>query len=347
MVENSPFSINETQVLSGLEAVRRRPGMYLGDPHDGSGLHHLVWEVVGNAIDQHLARRVRHLRVDLRDGWVTVEDDGPGIPDALLERVLTHLFVGGTFDGHHPHVHVGIGFHGCGLAPVNAMSARFEVESRFRGSVFRIACERGRVIEPMTCAGESATAGTRVRFRPDSTIFSSDLEAERIEARLRELAWLHPLLEVRWNGQTLDNRRGLVGWLEAIAETNLITPIVSTCRSSNDVRVDIAFAWRTNRACEMHAFVNTQRSVEGTHVMGFWDALVDRFPRLHASVVREVLSPGLIVILDVGLLGPEWDTPTRSHLRSPIARRAVNAVVGDALAASRVLTEFLFDRVDA
>lgn len=195
MSEYDPSSI---VVLAWPEVIRKRPGMYVGDVDDGSGLHHLLWEVAGNVIDLHLARYATELHVDLaRDAWVMVRDDGPGIPvepagpglASILETVCATLHAKATFDQHFPHVHLGVGMHGVGLAAVNALSARFEVETTRDGVRWGQAFERGRVASDLRCLGTTSTVGTTVRFQPDPEIFGAiELDPSAVARRLQELA---------------------------------------------------------------------------------------------------------------------------------------------------------------
>jgi DNA gyrase subunit B len=335
------YTADSITVLEGLEPVRKRPGMYVGDVRDGTALHHLVWEVVGNSIDQHLARRARHLRVDVDERWITVEDDGPGIPidrtpsgRSALERVFTTLHPGATWDGHFPHVHIAPSLKGVGVAVVNALSARMEVESRRRGTLHRIAFERGKVTQPLESCGRTSKTGTRVRFQPDPEIFGcTRLDCSRIEARLRELAWLHPLLDLSWQGALLPGREGLTGWVRELAgATRLHEPVLAVTGLHGDVWVDLALAWRDSsvRSVDLRTFVNASPVGSGTHVNGLWQGLA-RALGGRAGPVRELLEPDMIGIVHVCLLDPRFGSPTRDLLENPEAAQAICAVVSEAI----------------
>jgi DNA gyrase subunit B len=337
-METSDYAAENIEVLEGLEAVRRRPGMYLGDVRDGSALHHMVWEIVGNSIDQHLARRVRHLRVDLDERWVTVEDDGPGIPveavlhgRSALDLIFTTLHCGPTWDGHFPHVHLTSSLHGVGVAAVNAVCGRLEVESRRRGTLWRAAFERGRTVSPLEHCGRTSSTGTRVRFRPDPEIFGhSHVDEAKIEARLRELAWLNPLLDVRWQGASLPGRDGLSGYVREIAASELVCEPLCITRLIHDVWVDLAIGWQKHGAPELRTFVNQMATKEGTHITGLWQGFARAFGA-RVGPVRELIEPGLVAVLHVGLLEPKFGAPTRDQLTTPAARSAVREALRQTL----------------
>jgi len=329
------YDADSTTVLQGLEGVRKRPGMYIGGT-GVEGLHNLLWEAVGNAIDLHLRREATELHVAVsRDGWCTVRDDGPGIPvDVIphaertaLETVFTTLHPGATYDGHHPHVHVTSGQFGVGVAVVSALSVRVEVETTRGGVRYAQAFARGEVTSPLGALGPTTTEGTTVRFQPDPEIFTTvALDEDRIATRLAELAWLNPLLQVSFQERRLPWRGGLRGWADRLATAPVVARF-STCQEVDDVYVDLALAWTEASTSDVHCFVNMGRSVGGTHVDGIWQGLGAAASALGsretADVLRRRLEPGLIAIVHVGLLRPHWDAPSREQLLSPAAGLAV------------------------
>lgn len=333
-------------VLEGLDAVRRRPGMYVGDTQDGSGLHHLLWECVGNVIDLHLAGRAAHLRVDLGGGWVEVEDDGPGFPvgihphtgRSIVEVVLTTLHAGATWDGHRPHVHLTTSFHGVGLVAVNALSEELEIETRRDGRLYRQSYQRGIPLGPLEDAGPSARSGTRLRFRPDPTIFSrTDLDASLVRERLHDLAYLNPALTVHFGGEGFRERLGLQGWIASLARARGAGrehPVVTVAGEREDVQVEVALTWAGSGPAVVHSFVCQNRTPEGgAHLKGLRAGLRQGLfdPGIRPGVARELLDDGLLAAIHVGLHHPRFDAPTRDRLRSPEAHRAVRVLVRDRL----------------
>jgi DNA gyrase subunit B len=334
--EYGPYDASSIEVLHGLEPIRRRPGMYIGDVRDGSGLQHLVWEVVANCLDQHLMRRARRLEVSIEGPWVTVADDGDGIPiephptgAPAVEVVFTTLHAGATFDGHFPHVHVGL--HGVGVAAVAALSTRLEVETIREGRRHRMALERGVVVEPLVCAGPTGRRGTRIRFHPDPSIFTSiELDRAAVRARLETIAYLHPLLEVRFQGEVLEGHGGPARWVRAIAGPELACPSVfAITRTIDDVFVDLAIGWRASGPPDVRSFVNVSPTRGGTHVRGLWRGL-SRVAGRRIHVVRELLEPGLVAVLHVGLFEPRFGAPTRDQLLTPLAGWVVRRAIVDA-----------------
>lgn len=340
----------EIRVLKGLEAVRKRPGMYIGGT-GVDGVHDLVWEVVGNTVDLHLHRLATELHVELsKDGWCTVRDDGPGIPIdpvprtgiSVLETIITQLHSGATYDGHSPHVHLTRSLLGYGLVVVNALSTRIEVETTRNGERWAIACERGEVASPLRSLGPPKLLGTTVRFRPDPEIFKrAKLDGERIEARLQQIAWLLPFLRVSFQSERLRSRGGLLGWVDELADRAVAR--FAFCRDVDDVRVDLALAWTDGDASDIRCFVNLGETVGGTHVEGLFRGFAMASPMLLAlghgepshevgsldvspgaiDTARAALEPGLVAIIHVGLLHPRWGHPNKEQLLSPEAGEAV------------------------
>ena len=294
------------------------------------------------------------LHVDVSaDSWVVVRDDGPGIPvepsqpdgTFLLEGICTRLHAGGTYDGHFPHVHVTpFGEHhrmplAYGLAIVNALSTRLEVETTRDGVRWAQTFERGNAITELRHLGPTANEGTTVRFQPDPEIFGSiAIDVQQVRERLHQLAWLHPLLRVWFQGERLVARGGLPAWAcQLAAQRGRIDGSFAIHGTHDGVFVDVALAWAGSADPVVRSFVNTQETRSGTHIDGIWRGLVELTHEMRAFAgepdkIRSVMSPGLVALVHVGLHAPRFGNPTREHLTSPAAADAVARVVARELA---------------
>ncbi|HEX9889129.1 MAG TPA: DNA gyrase subunit B [Nitriliruptorales bacterium] len=355
------YSAKNISVLKGLEGVRKRPAMYIGST-DGRGLHHLVWEVVDNAVDEHLAGHCSNIRVTLRgDGGIEVNDDGRGIPVdqhptekiPAVELALTTLHAGGKFD--HEAYHVSGGLHGVGVSVVNALSARTEVEVVRDGHRHTIAFERGPKVDDLAKAGKKAGHGTTVRFWPDDEIFeTTDVDYDRVADRLRETALLNPglacvLIDARsGRSETFQFKHGLTDFVKLLLKGKpaLTKPIEVHHEGEYDghtVALDAAFTWSDKFHDErLRSYVNIVRTEDGgTHESGFRAALTSTLntfgrsssaltkqdPKLDGSDVRE----GLVAVVSVKLPDPQFEGQTKGRLGSSIARSYVEAVVSEEL----------------
>lgn len=331
--------------LTPIGAVRKRPGMYVGDTDDGSGLVNLILEVIANAYDQYLAGRCSSISLIIAaDGTVSVEDDGPGFSAAggvglpPLDVVLTQLSTNPTVDGHRPHVHLGLG--GLGLVVVNALSAEFELVSVHEGTEVRAKYARGEVVEPIATTETKRASGTRVRFRPDPVIFKH-VRVRRAELTqiLEDLTFLAPNLRFRWSIEGDDvAARGLV------ARVALDVPCafdeVAHARESYEttkgpIEVEVAVAWRTSRFHAnaepvIHSFVNFGRTRgDGIHVDGMLDGV-----RAFLDAGRaDANTQGLVAAVSVVLADVIYGNPTKDRLDSPEARKPVSEATQKALAA--------------
>ncbi len=329
-----------------VDAVRRRPGMYIGDPHDGSGSLAMVMEVVANAVDQHLAGHARHLRVTVdSDEWVEVEDDGAGIPMGavapegrpVLEEILLAMHDRPTFDGHLPHIHLARDNRGVGLAPVSAACSRFEITTVRDGQVARVATELGQIVEHAHIVGMSRGRGTTVRFRLDPTIVPAAVPLQALAERLEELAWLHPMLVVEHDAKTVAARGGLLEWARRMARGGPQGDFVFAARRQVGLDlVELAIAWErkpNSSGPGLLTFVNSNRTGGGgTHLRGLIDGLkaVARSVPEHESRARHLersLCRGLVGAVHVVLRSPEYCAPTRDTLRTPLARTLVKQTV--------------------
>ncbi|MCA9642403.1 MAG: hypothetical protein H6718_24160 [Polyangiaceae bacterium] len=336
MGENEYSAANIT-VLEGLEPVRKRPGMYVGDVHNGSGLHHLFREVLANALDQHLAGHCNQIAVELgADGSCTVEDDGLGIPaegleGRFIERMMTTLHAGSTFDGHYPHDH--IASHGVGLSPVNALSAWALVET-FRGGIhYRQRFARGFKASELERLGTTERRGTRMSFLPDAEIFSEcSFSRRKIEQKLVELALALPTVSFSLCDRRAEIIRRPSGFRSLVeGKGDFSASPFCVHQEVDGVRIEAVAAWSDTGTAQIESYANYCRtSGGGTHEEGLFLGLREGL-RLAAEDVTNwsecaeeaELRRGLTAAVCVRLADIEYDSPTRSQL----ATRRVGSLV--------------------
>ncbi len=357
------YDATSISVLEGLEAVRKRPGMYIGST-DARGLHHLVWEVVDNAVDEHLAGHASRITVTVRgDGGVEVVDDGRGIPverhakerKPAVEVVLTKLHAGGKFDQQAYAVSGGL--HGVGVSVVNALSARTEVEVVRDGKRHAIAFARGKRTRALAVVGRAKRTGTTVRFWPDPQVFDAvELDDDTIVTRLRETCLLNPGLRVDFaddrtgRQETFEYRKGLADFVRALLgddEPLLTKPVVITRSETVDgvaLACDLAVNWQAIGFDErVRSYVNVIRTADGgTHEEGFRKAITGTLnrwgeagkafrkgePRLTGDAIRE----GMVAVVSVKMPDPQFEGQTKGRLGSAVMRGFVERCVNDGLA---------------
>lgn len=330
------------EIRDGLEAVRQRPALFIGAA-DRSGVAALLWEVVDNAVELYHARCLTRVRIDIRDGWFEVEDDGPGFPvgyDRLgrdtLEQVFTRLHTGAPARDHFVSVHLCESYGGHGLPVVNALSLEFEVETHTRGRCHRMKCSRGRLAEGPHDVGPSAKCGARLRFRPDPEIFDvTSLDLSSVRRRLSELAHLCPALTLELGAETFRERRGIVAWVEAKVEG----PCFSASGTVNDVVVDVALGWGKPGPHRLLSFVCGHATpAGGAHVDGLWSGLREAVytgegQRPELSRFKASFGNGLLGVVNASFVRPTFAGPTRAFLESRKAAYAVETLVARALPA--------------
>jgi len=355
------YTSKDIQVLEGLEAVRKRPGMYIGTT-GSSGLHHLVYEVVDNAIDEALAGRSAKIDVDLfEDGSVAVTDDGAGIPvhpipgnkdkRPALEVVMTVLHAGGKFGGGGYQVSGGL--HGVGVSVVNALSAKLEVEVHRDGHVWTASFARGRIVQKTTKGKPSKRTGTTVRFWPDPQMFEETLEfkADILAQRLKELAYLtrgvtitltdrrkQPPVEQTWKATG-----GIADFVKALnTGRETLNKVIFIEAAEEGREVDIAIQWNTTYNDSLHSFANTINTHEGgMHEEGFKKALtnvVNRYAREKGhlkekdeNLLGEDIREGIVAIVSVKLREPQFEGQTKTKLGNTEIRSFVERVVNERL----------------
>ena len=346
MGENEYTAANIT-VLDGLEAVRRRPGMYVGDVHDGSGLHHLLWEVVANALDQHLAGHCTQISIELgEDGSCTVEDDGLGIPaenaeGRFIEWAMTILHAGSTFDGHYPHEHIAL--HGVGLTPVNALSVWTLVETFSDGIHYRQRFAKGRKASELERLGPTTRHGTRVSFLPDSEIFGvCQFDRPKIEQKLVELAMPLPTLTFSFSDHRSNTIRRPTGFLSLVEDCDLLGESVFHIDQEVDgVRIEAVVAWTRSAEERIESYANYCRTMGGgTHedglLLGLREGLrlaVDDATNWNERDEEAELRQGLTAAVCVRLADVQYDSPTRSQLGTSRVTKLVHCVVAREFAA--------------
>src|SRR5581483_10240375 len=286
------YGATAIQVLEGLQAVRKRPGMYIGST-DVRGLHHLVWEIVDNSVDEAIAGHCTHIEVTLHaDGSCSVKDDGRGIPVDMhksgrpaLEVVFTQLHAGGKFD--HKAYKVSGGLHGVGSSVVTALSEWTTVAVRRKGlgKVHVIRMERGDLTQPMKIAGECGQEehGTTVRFKPDAQVFSTtQLDFDTIATRLREMSFLNKGLRLTLRDETSGREesfiaeRGLIEFVQWLNRTRqpLHPDVIDLTAEREGIQVELAMQWTDAYSENVFSFVNDINTHEGgTHAVGFKAAL--------------------------------------------------------------------------
>ncbi len=349
------------KVLRGLEAVRKRPGMYIGDTTT-RGLHHLVWELVDNAIDEAMAGRCSNIAVVIHpDESVTVTDDGSGIPVgphptekvSTLEVVLCHLHAGGKFD--HGAYKVSGGLHGVGASVVNALSEWMEAEVSRNGDVYRMEFERGRKVSDLKRIGKRKKTGTTVTFRPDPEIFPEIVfKYEILAKRLRELAYLNEGVAIKLKDERTDREelfkydKGLLAFLKHLTEgkTDLCKPVViSATDEETKLHLDLVMLYTADFSETIFTFANNINTIEGgTHLSGFKSALTRtlNYHARNANLLRtskgktvtpsgDDLREGLTAIISVKVPDPQFEGQTKTKLGNSEVESFVTQMVNEQL----------------
>jgi DNA gyrase subunit B len=346
------------QVLEGLEAVRKRPGMYIGDPHDGTGLHHLVWEVVDNAVDEHLAGHCDKVVVTVHsEGSITVVDNGRGIPVGMHEKgvsaaevVMTQLHAGGKFNSESYSVSAGL--HGVGVSAVNAVSEWLKMEIRREGKLWFQEYARGVPKAPIEAIGTSKKTGTKITFKPDGEIFSNtDFSFEVLNNRLREMSFLNAGLEVtledeRGDGKSVTHKfeGGIREFVEALnkKKTPLHDTVIHLHAVKEGVDVEIAMQWSDSYNESIFPYTNNVFNRDGgTHLTGLRTALT-RVINQYGSrekLLKDLKNPlggedvreGLTTIISVKHPDPAFSSQTKDKLVSSEVKGIVESVVNEKL----------------
>ncbi|MDR1303012.1 MAG: DNA gyrase subunit B, partial [Puniceicoccales bacterium] len=364
---NDTYDSSKIQKLEGLEGVRKRPDMYIGDTLE-RGLHHCVFEIVDNSIDEALAGYCKNITVSLHlNGSCSIEDDGRGIPVDIhpkyqipaLELVMTNLHAGGKFGKGAYQVSGGL--HGVGAKCVNAVSESFEVEVRRDGHVHYMAFSRGKTTQKMTITGSTTKTGTKIIFTPDPEIFTETREFryDILTKRLRELAFLNPGITIAIDDERNDKREvfnfknGIAEYVEFLnrGKISIHDPVIAFSDSStldsqdsqnSRVTVDVALQYNDSYNDQIYAYANSIHNIEGgTHLSGFRTALTrvingfakannllkDKDPTLTGDDVRE----GLTAVISVKVPEPRFEGQTKTKLSNSEVDGIVQKIVGDHL----------------
>ena len=352
------YGANQIQILEGLEAVRKRPGMYIGST-SARGLHHLVYEVVDNSIDEALAGYCTHVEVTIhKDNSITVTDNGRGIPVDMhesgkpaVEVVLTVLHAGGKFGGSGYKVSGGL--HGVGVSVVNALSTSMDVKVKRDGKVYEISFAKGVTKEPLHVVGETAETGTYVHFLPDAEIFDETVyDYDTLRHRLRELSFLNRGITITLTDERGEEVRkevfyfegGISSFVEHLNRNKeVINPEPVYFNGTKDTTVvEIALQYNTSYSENIYSFVNNINTEEGgTHLAGFKSALTraaNDFARRQGIIKNnddnlqgEDIREGLTCVISIKLREPQFEGQTKTKLGNSEVRGIVDSIVTEGL----------------
>ncbi len=357
---NTNYGAEQIKVLEGLEAVRKRPGMYIGDT-GLRGLHHLVYEIIDNSVDEALAGHATTIKVFIHtDNSVTVEDDGRGIPTGMhpsglsaVEVVMTKLHAGGKFNEEGGAYKISGGLHGVGASVVNALSEFLKVEVKQKGKIFTQTFKRGVTQTPLLEIGTTDKTGTKTTFKPDHEMFPiTEYNADTLSIRFRELAFLNKGLRI----QLLDERvetptiqeffaeGGIIQFVEFLNSSRqpLHEQVIAINQEINNVVVDVALQWNDSYVETVSSYVNNIHTIEGgTHVSGFRTALtrvINKFivetgqsKNFKESLQGEDIREGLAAIISVKVPEPQFEGQTKGKLGNSEVDGIVSQVVSEKL----------------
>ena len=367
-LENSLYKADSIKVLKGLEAVRKRPGMYIGDTDDGTGLHHMVYEVVDNSIDEALAGHCKNIDIYINsDESITVRDDGRGIPvdmhkgekKSAAEVIMTQLHSGGKFD--HDSYKVSGGLHGVGVSVVNALSEKLKLEISRDGKKHFIEFKNGEAKSPLKVVGKSKETGTQITFLPSKEIFSSiKFSPNIILKRMRELAFLNKGIKITINDLTVKKSKktelkfdgGIIEFVDFLEEkreklqnksgNDLFKKPIYIEGKKNNIEIECSLKWNANYSEDVYPYTNNIYQKDGgTHILGFRSALtrvVNKYANENNLLKKNKLTisgddikEGLTCVLSAKIPDPKFSSQTKDKLVSSEVRMIVESIISEKL----------------
>ena len=362
------YEADSIKVLKGLEAVRKRPGMYIGDTDDGTGLHHMVYEVVDNSIDEALAGYCKNIKVEInKDGSISVTDDGRGIPvdmhkgekKSAAEVIMTQLHAGGKFD--HDSYKVSGGLHGVGVSVVNALSKKLELEINRNNKKYFVEFKDGDAKSPLKQIGKSSTTGTKITFLPSNEIFSSiKFSSSIIQKRMRELAFLNKGIKLTVVDKTQKKEKvfdykfdgGLNEFINYLNQkkqklqnkngNDLFKKPISLDGSKNGINIECSLEWNSTYSEDVYAYTNNIYQKDGgTHLLGFRSALtrvINKYvndnnvlKKNKLSISGDDIKEGLTALLSIKMPDPKFSSQTKDKLVSSEVRNTVETFINEKL----------------
>ena len=367
-MQKQNYKADSIKVLKGLEAVRKRPGMYIGDTDDGTGLHHMIYEVVDNSIDESLAGFCNNIEVSMNsDGSITVKDDGRGIPVDLhpqekksaAEVIMTQLHAGGKFD--HDSYKVSGGLHGVGVSVVNALSEKLMLTINRENKKYSMEFKNGEAKAPLKIVGKSKITGTELTFYPSKEIFSSvKFSSNIIQARLRELAFLNKGIKIIFSDKTLKKEKnyefsykgGILEFVEFLDEkkeklknknyNDLFKKPILIEGKKNNLELECSLKWNSSYSENVSAYTNNIFQKDGgTHLLGFRSALtrvVNKYAsennllkKNKLSISGDDIKEGLTCIISIKIPDPKFSSQTKDKLVSSEVRNIVESIISEKL----------------